>query len=307
FAIGSQPAVKIAAVPGSYAFCPVARILGRHVGAAVDGVRLANAIGAAALGHRLALFNDAGAVFLAGKWSRAMGEHGTACGKRADAGNAAKNCELPPHPLPPARRPPLQRPARLAVRHSMNAARPSDPAARPMPSPRISPLDHGSNAAALCRPQAKGCSVAQRHSLSPGIAVHQRGAQRRNREGRDRPRQKNAAESDSNRKYARGRVRPGSLTTRFLPSVASYPLSNIQLKRLLKRGFQLQMVEPVHRLDLDSTHLAVLQHIERNRVARAPLSPDLAIEIGQAFGLLALDADDHVAPLDARPLRRARP
>src|SRR5207249_7018829 len=104
----------------------------------------------------------------------------------------------------------------------------------------------------------------------------------------------------------RGRVRPGSLTTRFLPPVASYPFSNIQLKRLLKRGFQLQMVEPVHRLDLDSAHLAVLQHIERNRVARAPLSPDLAIEIGQAFGLLALDADDHVAPLDARPLRRAR-
>src|SRR6266705_12829 len=66
------------------------------------------------------------------------------------------------------------------------------------------------------------------------------------------------------------------------------------------------MVEPVHRLDLDSAHLAVLQHIERNRVARAPLSPDLAIEIGQAFGLLALDADDHVAPRDARPLRRAR-
>src|SRR5947208_15646506 len=88
----------------------------------------------------------------------------------------------------------------------MNAARPSDPAERPMPSPRISPLDHGSNAAALCRPQAKGCSVAQRHSLSPGIAVHQRGAQRRNREGRDRPRQKNAAESDSDRKYARERL-----------------------------------------------------------------------------------------------------
>src|SRR5438093_7950544 len=60
--------------------------------------------------------------------------------------------------------------------------------------------------AALCRPQATGCSVAQRNSLSPGIAVHQRGAQRRNREGRDRPRQKNAAESDSDRKYARERL-----------------------------------------------------------------------------------------------------
>src|SRR5262245_44547325 len=66
------------------------------------------------------------------------------------------------------------------------------------------------------------------------------------------------------------------------------------------------MIEPIHRLDLDSAHLAVLQHIERNSVARAPLRPDLAIEIGQVFGQLALDANDHIAALNARPLGRAR-
>src|SRR5262249_58874385 len=65
------------------------------------------------------------------------------------------------------------------------------------------------------------------------------------------------------------------------------------------------MVEPIHRLDLGSAHLAVLQHIERNSVFGAPLRPDLAVEVGQVFGLLAFDADDHAAPLDARPLRRA--
>src|SRR5262249_24336747 len=80
FAVGSQPAMEIAAVPGSYALGAVAGILGRHVGAAVDHVGFADAVGAATLGHRLALFNHAGAVFLAGKWSRAMGEHGTARG-----------------------------------------------------------------------------------------------------------------------------------------------------------------------------------------------------------------------------------
>ena len=40
-----------------------------------------------------------------------------------------------------------------------------------------------------------------------GIAVHQRGVQRRNGDSRDQPRQKNAAESDSDRKYARERLR----------------------------------------------------------------------------------------------------
>src|SRR2546430_17580287 len=72
FAIGSQPAVEIAAVPGSYAFGPIARILGRHIGAAVDRVRPANAIGAAALGPRLPPFTDPGAAFLPCKRPPAM-------------------------------------------------------------------------------------------------------------------------------------------------------------------------------------------------------------------------------------------
>src|SRR5215472_11831325 len=89
------------------------------------------------------------------------------------------------------------------------------------------------------------------------------------------------------------------------PAVSCF-LSRTSLKRRSERRFQLQMFEPVHRLDLDSAHLVVLQHIERNGGASAPLCPDLAIEVGQVFGLLAIDADDHVAALDARPLRRAR-
>src|SRR4029450_7715992 len=92
--------------------------------AAVDAVRLAYTIGAAALGHRFALFNHAGAIFLAGKWSGAMGEHGTARGKRADAGNAAKTCELPPHPLPLLRDHPCSGPPdrRVTPQHERGSA-----------------------------------------------------------------------------------------------------------------------------------------------------------------------------------------
>src|SRR5262249_59504259 len=85
----------------------IAGILGRHIGAAVDAVGLADAVAAAALRHRLALFNHARAVFLAGKRTRAMGEHSTAGRERADANDAAEidDRDLPPHPTP-APRPP---------------------------------------------------------------------------------------------------------------------------------------------------------------------------------------------------------
>src|SRR5262249_19607257 len=64
------------------------------------------------------------------------------------------------------------------------------------------------------------------------------------------------------------------------------------------------MVQAVDRLHFEAPHLAFLQHVERDSGPCAPLRPDLAIKIGQALRLLALDTDDHIAALDAGPLRR---
>src|SRR5262249_59792077 len=120
--------------------------VGGEIGAAVDAVGLADAVAAAALRHRLALFNHARAVFLAGKWARAMGEHSTAGRECADANDAAEidDRDLPPHPTP-APRPPRDAPARNGWRRrSMNAARCGpDSAPQPAPPPPQRPPQHG--------------------------------------------------------------------------------------------------------------------------------------------------------------------
>src|SRR6476659_4187356 len=65
------------------------------------------------------------------------------------------------------------------------------------------------------------------------------------------------------------------------------------------------MIETIERLDFEAPHLAVLQHIERHSGARGALGPDFAIKIGQAFRLLAIDADDYIAAFDAGLLCRS--
>src|ERR1700716_317111 len=80
------------------------------------------------------------------------------------------------------------------------------------------------------------------------------------------------------------------------PTLARRP----ELKRPgLERRFQFQMVAAVDRPDVDAVHLVILQHIKGNAGARAALRPELAIEIGEIFRLLAIDADDHVSALDS--------
>src|SRR5262245_55984627 len=64
------------------------------------------------------------------------------------------------------------------------------------------------------------------------------------------------------------------------------------------------MVEAIDRPDIDAINPVILQHVERNVGASAALRPELAIEIGEILGLLALDANDHIAPLDAGLLGR---
>ena len=91
FTVGGQPSVEVAAIPGGDALGAVGGIFGRDIGAPVDAVGLAHAVGTAALGHRLALLDDARAVFLAGKGSRAMGKHSAASRQRADTGHAAES------------------------------------------------------------------------------------------------------------------------------------------------------------------------------------------------------------------------
>src|SRR5262249_60646605 len=107
-AVSGQPSVEVATVPRGHAFGAIAGILGRHIGAAVDAVGLADAVAAAALRHRLALFNHARTVFLAGKWARAMGGHSTAGPEGAGANETPEigTRDLPPHPTPAPRPPP---------------------------------------------------------------------------------------------------------------------------------------------------------------------------------------------------------
>src|SRR5262245_24976127 len=59
FAVGGQAAVEILAVPGGGALLAVARVLARHVSLACYGVGLADPVGAATLGHRLAALHNA--------------------------------------------------------------------------------------------------------------------------------------------------------------------------------------------------------------------------------------------------------
>ncbi len=64
------------------------------------------------------------------------------------------------------------------------------------------------------------------------------------------------------------------------------------------------MIEAVDRLDVEAPYLPVLQNVKGDGDARAPLRPDLTVKVGQILRLLAIDADDDIAALDARLLCR---
>src|SRR5687768_17232142 len=59
FAIRRQAAVEIVAIPGRDTFSAVIDVLFRHISAAGDHIRLADAIGTAALWHRITGTDDA--------------------------------------------------------------------------------------------------------------------------------------------------------------------------------------------------------------------------------------------------------
>src|SRR5439155_23666889 len=83
------------------------------------------------------------------------------------------------------------------------------------------------------------------------------------------------------------------------PRLASCALST-PLPKLLSEGrFQLQMVEAVDRFDVNTLHLAPLQHVERDAHPRVSLRPDLAVELGQTLRRVALYSDDHIAAPEA--------
>src|SRR5215470_16055666 len=66
-----------------------------------------------------------------------------------------------------------------------------------------------------------------------------------------------------------------------------------------ERRVELEIVEAVDRLDIDVLYRVVVADIEPDHGAGAAFRPDLAIEVGQARGGLAVDADDDVAALDS--------
>src|SRR5262245_2959948 len=59
------------------------------------------------------------------------------------------------------------------------------------------------------------------------------------------------------------------------------------------------MVEAVDRLNVEVLHRVVVADVEPDHGAGTAFGPDLAVEVGQARGGLAIDADDHVPALDA--------
>src|SRR5262245_66416120 len=65
------------------------------------------------------------------------------------------------------------------------------------------------------------------------------------------------------------------------------------------------MVEAVDRLNVEVLHRVVIADVEPDHGAGGAFGPDLAIEVGQARGGLAVDADDYVAALDAGLIGRA--
>src|SRR5262245_14630565 len=89
-AVGGQPAVEVASVPGRDALDAIRGILGRDIGAPVDAVGLAHAVHAGRLRPRPAPTEDARALFLAGQWPRAVRAHETANRDGAAAAEAAE-------------------------------------------------------------------------------------------------------------------------------------------------------------------------------------------------------------------------
>src|SRR5262245_51838839 len=76
------------------------------------------------------------------------------------------------------------------------------------------------------------------------------------------------------RRMVRPMVRDGAIArrrrawTRFRRLLTMRPIAgSISVCRKSEGGFQPQVIEPVHRLDVDALHAVVLQQIERHRSA----------------------------------------
>src|SRR5882757_703122 len=65
-----------------------------------------------------------------------------------------------------------------------------------------------------------------------------------------------------------------------------------------ERRLELEMVEAVDRLNVEVLHRIAIADVKPDHGAGPAFGPDLAVEVGQARGGLAVDADDHVAALD---------
>ena len=51
------------------------------------------------------------------------------------------------------------------------------------------------------------------------------------------------------------------------------------------------MVAAIDRFDVEPSHLLLLQYVERNFDPGTALRPNLSVEVGEVFRLLAVDAD----------------
>src|SRR5947209_8397866 len=92
-----------------------------------------------------------------------------------------------------------------------------------------------------------------------------------------------------------------------LPLDPTYDASLAMTKDRLpsKRRLQLQVIQPVHRLDVEAPLFAGALHVERNVRAGAALRVDGAIEVGQPLRDRPADAHDDIAAPHAGLVGRA--
>src|SRR3954471_21753003 len=72
-----------------------------------------------------------------------------------------------------------------------------------------------------------------------------------------------------------------------------------------ERRLELEMVEAVDGLNVEVLDRVAIADIEPDHSAGVAFGPDLAIEVGQGRGGLAVDAHDHVAAFDTSLVGRS--
>src|SRR5262245_36129970 len=83
-------------------------------------------------------------------------------------------------------------------------------------------------------------------------------------------------------------------------SASKWSLCVCDVQPYLKRGFQLEVIQPIDGFHLDAPPLIVVLHVEWNARSGGAARPDLPIEIRHMLRRLAADANNDIAAPDTR-------